>query len=51
MAVPTVMYESDTWIVGKNHETRIQTAELKCLREAAGFTSTYQQHNTEIREN
>jgi hypothetical protein len=39
MAVPTAIHGSDTWIVRKHHEASIQTAEMKLLREIAGYTS------------
>lgn len=37
------------WIVRKNHETRIQTAEMKVLRGVVGNTST-DRLNAEIRK-
>jgi hypothetical protein len=36
--------------VRKNHETRIQTAEMKFVLGVAGYTRADQQRNTKIRK-
>jgi hypothetical protein len=50
VAVPAVMYGNEIWIVRKNLETRIQTAEKIFPNRVVGYTDSYQQHNTEIRK-
>jgi hypothetical protein len=34
-AVPTTMYGSETWMVKRNHEPGMQTAEMKFLQVSA----------------
>jgi hypothetical protein len=48
MEIPTAIYGNEAWIVRKDHETSIKTAQKQLLREADGYTSTDHQHNTKI---
>jgi len=50
MAVPRATYGSGTWIVITNHETGIQTAEVKFIHGVAGYICIYHQCNTEIKK-
>jgi hypothetical protein len=43
VSVQTVVYANGSWIVGENHDTRLQTSEMKFLCVAAGYTCTDQQ--------
>jgi len=38
MVIPTAVYESETWTNIKNHETRLQLAEMKLLLGVARYT-------------
>jgi len=49
MVVQTAIYGSETWILRKNHEPRIQTAEVKFLRGIPGYLRIDHQRSTEIR--
>jgi len=50
LVILTATDRSETWIVRKNHETRVQTVEMKFLRGVARYTYTDHQRNTEMRE-
>jgi len=50
MAVPRATYGSGTWIVITNHETGIQTAEVKFIREVAGCKRKDHRHKRDIRK-
>jgi len=49
MVVPRAIHKSETQIVRKNLERRLQRAEMKFLCRLAAYTCTDHQHNTEIR--
>jgi hypothetical protein len=42
MVVPTAIYGSETWFMGRNCEKRIQTAEMKFLHVCVQITSAVQ---------
>jgi hypothetical protein len=48
MAAPRAIFENEIWIVRKNLEIKIQTAEITCLRGVAGYTLTDSQSNRDI---
>jgi len=44
MVVPMAIYGDEIWIVRKNHETEIQTAEMKFLHVTARYMHTDHQY-------
>lgn len=51
IVAPRAIYGSETRFVRKNHETRIQGAEIKFLHGVAGYMHTDHHCNTQIRKN
>jgi hypothetical protein len=49
MAIPTLTYSSETWTLTKKQRQKIETAEMKFLRNVAGYTLKDQIRNTVIR--
>ena len=49
IAVPTLLYGSETWITTKKEESRIQAQEMKFLRRVKGCTKLDRIRNTDIR--
>ena len=50
MAIPSLLYSSETWTLTETNEKRIQTAETEMLVRIAGCTRQDRMRNTEIRE-
>jgi hypothetical protein len=50
MAVPVLLYGSETWTQRKRDWNRIQAAEMKCLRTVKGCTRLDQVRNEDIRK-
>jgi hypothetical protein len=50
IVAPRAIYGSETRFVRKNHETRIQGAEIKFLHGVAGYMHKDHQHNINIRK-
>lgn len=50
MAVPALLYGSESWITTTKHESKIQAAEMKFLRRVKGCTRMDQIRNEDIRE-
>jgi predicted DNA-binding protein (UPF0278 family) len=46
MAIPTLTYSSETWTLTKKQRQNIETAEMKFLRNVAGYTLKDQIRNT-----
>jgi hypothetical protein len=38
MAVPTLLYECETWVLNRSDKRKIETAEMRFLRLDAGYT-------------
>lgn len=49
MAVPVVLYGSETWVLSKREQTRLQAAEMKFLRAVKGCTLEDRNRNEDIR--
>jgi hypothetical protein len=49
MAIPLLTYSSETWTLTKKQRQKIETAEMKFLRNVAGHTLKDQIRNTVIR--
>jgi hypothetical protein len=49
MAVPTLTYSSETWTLTKKQRQKIETAEIKFLRNVARYTLKDKIRNTVIR--
>lgn len=50
IAVPTLMYASETWVNTKKIKNKIQTAEMKFLRNTLGCSLLDKKRNSEIRD-
>ena len=50
MAVPVLMYGSETWVTKSQYQKRIQSAEMKFLRYVKNYTLEDQIRNSEIRD-
>ncbi|XP_039281346.1 uncharacterized protein LOC120350716 [Nilaparvata lugens] len=50
MAIPVLMYESESWVVGRKEISRIQAAEMRFLRSVKGCTRLDLLRNEDIRE-
>jgi len=50
MAVPSLMFGSETWVDTKRNQSKIQSAEIKFLRRVKGCTILDQIRNDDIRE-
>ena len=50
MAVPMLLYGTESWITRKRDKNRIQAAEMKFLRSAKGCSEQDRFRNEEIRE-
>jgi hypothetical protein len=48
LAVPTLIYGSEIWTLGKQDKTRLTTSEMKFLRKTAGYTLMDHKQNEEI---
>ncbi|PSN30890.1 hypothetical protein C0J52_26967 [Blattella germanica] len=49
MAIPILLYGSETWTLTSNQLRRIETAEMKLLRPLAGYTLYDHKRNDDIR--
>ena len=49
MAVPVLMYGSESWTVKKKYYSRIQAPEMRFLRSLLGYTKLNKIKNLEIR--
>jgi hypothetical protein len=49
MAVPVLLYDSETWTLRKRDWNRIEDAEMKYLRTVKGCTKLDQVRNEDIR--
>jgi hypothetical protein len=49
VAVPVLLYGSETWTLRKRDWNRIQAAEMKCLRTVKGCTGLDKIRNEDIR--
>jgi hypothetical protein len=50
MVIPAAIRGSETWSVEKNQDNRIQTAEVKFIREVAGCKRKDHRHKRDIRK-
>ena len=50
MALPTLLYGSENWTLTKGHASRMQAAEMRFLRDVAGYTLHDHRRNTDIRQ-
>ena len=50
VAVPTFLYASETWTLGKGEEKKIQAAEMRFLRSVQGFSLLDRRRNIDIRQ-
>jgi len=48
LALPVLLYGSETWTIKARDARRITAAEMKCLRRTAGYTWTDYKTNTQI---
>jgi hypothetical protein len=48
LALPVLLYGSETWTVTARDARRISAAEMKCMRRTAGYTWTDCKTNTQI---
>ena len=48
LALPILLYGSETWIIKARDARRITAAEMKYMRRTAGYTSTDHKTNTQI---
>jgi hypothetical protein len=48
LALPVLLYGSETWTVKARDARRITAAEMKCMRRTAGYTWTDYKTNTQI---
>jgi len=48
LALPVLLYGSETWIIKARHTRRITAAEMKYIRRTAGYTWTDYKTNTQI---
>ncbi|PSN58358.1 hypothetical protein C0J52_12996 [Blattella germanica] len=49
MAIPILLYGSETWTLTSNQLRRIEAAKMKLLRPLAGYTFYDQRRNVDIR--
>ena len=50
MSLPVLLYGSETWVLNKRDRMKIQSAEMKFLRNVAGYKRTDRKRNVEIRQ-
>ena len=50
MAIPALAYGSEAWVLTKKHESKIQAAEMRFLRQVKGCTREDRIRNEEIRK-
>jgi hypothetical protein len=48
IALPMLLYGSETWTIKARDASRITAAEIKCMRRTAGYTGTEYKTNTQI---
>ena len=48
LALPVLLYSSETWTIKARDARRITAAEMKCVRITAGYTCTDHKTNTQI---
>ena len=48
LALPVLLYGSETWTIQARDAIRITAAEMKCMRRTAGYTWTDYETNTQI---
>jgi hypothetical protein len=49
MIVPMLTYASENWTINLSEKKKIESAEMKFLRAAAGYTLIDQKRSTDIR--
>lgn len=49
LAVPAILYGSESWVLNKQTVSRIVATEMKCLRFVAGYTRMDMKYNEDIR--
>ena len=50
MSLPVLLFGSETWVQNKRDKMKIQSAEMKFLRNVAGYKRTDRKRNAEIRQ-
>lgn len=50
MAIPSLLYGCESWVLKKNEERRIEASEMKFLRYVAGYTLLDKKRNEDIRK-
>jgi hypothetical protein len=50
MAIPTLLYDSECWTLTKRQKSRLEAAEMRFLRSAAGYRLIDHRRNEDIRE-
>ena len=48
LALPLLLYGSETWTIKAREARKITAAEMKCMRRTAGYTRTDYKTNTQI---
>jgi len=48
LALPVLLYGSETWTIKASDARRITAVEMKCMRRTAGYTWTYYKTNAQI---
>ena len=51
LALPVLLYGSETWTINARGARRITTAEMKFMRRTAGYTWTDYKTNTQLQRN
>jgi hypothetical protein len=51
LAVPTVLYGNECWILSKEQLQQTELSEMRFLRSVAGYKKYIKERNTDIRKN